>query len=58
MTQSNQQSAHAAAERTHSGPTLLGVSRRTAIKTPRHGSRRFAAARWIFKHGFRDQITS
>jgi hypothetical protein len=33
MTQSNQQSAHAAADRTHSGQTLLGVSRRTAIKT-------------------------
>jgi hypothetical protein len=33
MTQSNQQSAHAAADSTHSGQTLLGVSRRTAIKT-------------------------
>jgi endoglucanase len=33
MTQSNQQSAHAAADRTHSGQTLLGVSRRAAIKT-------------------------
>jgi hypothetical protein len=32
MTQSNQQSAHAAADRTHSGQTLLGVSRRTASK--------------------------
>ena len=33
MTQSNQQSVHAAADRTHSGQTLLGVSRRTAIET-------------------------
>src|SRR6202035_1884690 len=33
MTQSNQQSAHAAADHPYSGQTLLGVSRRTAIKT-------------------------
>jgi hypothetical protein len=30
MTQSNQQSAHAAADHPYSGQTLLGVSRRTA----------------------------